>query len=161
MLGHPIAHSLSPVLHRAAYRALGLADWRYDALDVTAEQLPEVLAGLDAGWAGLSLTMPLKHAVLPLLDHVDPLAQTVGAVNTVLVQPERSGRALVGANTDVYGIVAALREGLRGAPTTAAVLGGGATAASTLAALAELGITSAAVYVRSAGRSGPCILQHI
>lgn len=157
VLGHPIAHSLSPVLHRAAYRALGLTDWRYGAADVTTDQLAAFLDRLDAGWAGLSLTMPLKHAVLPLLDHVDPLAQTVGAVNTVLVQPGRSGRALVGANTDVPGIVAALREGLAAAPATAAVLGGGATAASTLAALTELGITSAAVYVRSAGRSGALV----
>ncbi len=86
VLGHPVQHSLSPVLHRAAYRALGLDDWRYDALDVTSEGLPEVLRGLDDTWAGLSLTMPLKQTVIPLLDHVEPLAEVVGAVNTVLVQ---------------------------------------------------------------------------
>ncbi len=166
VLGHPIAHSLSPALHRAAYAALGLDGWTYEWVDVTAEQLPGFVAGLDATWAGLSLTMPLKHAVLPLLDHVDPLADVVGAVNTVLVQPVGGARALVGANTDVYGLVAALREGLArvaasGAvpdePRTAAVLGGGATAASTLAALGELGVTAPAVYVRSLGRSGPLV----
>lgn len=158
MLGHPVAHSLSPVLHTAAYDALGLEGWRYTAEDVTEGDLVRFLAGLDAGWAGLSLTMPLKHAVLPLLDHVEPLAEVVGAVNTVLVQPERGGVSLVGANTDVHGVVAALREGLDGrVPGTAAVLGGGATAASSLAALAELGVTDAAVYVRSLGRSGALV----
>ena len=158
MLGHPIAHSLSPALHRAAYRALGLDGWRYTTADVTEDELVRFLASLDAGWAGLSLTMPLKRAVLPLVDHVQPLAEAVGAVNTVLVQPERTGCSLVGANTDVHGIVAALREGLAArTPGTGAVLGGGATAASTLAALAELGVTSPAVYVRSLGRSGALV----
>jgi shikimate dehydrogenase len=158
VLGHPIAHSLSPVLHEAAYRALGLERWRYTAEDVTEEGLVRFLAGLDAGWAGLSLTMPLKQAVLPLLDHVEPMAEVVGAVNTVLVQPERGGYSLVGANTDVHGVAAALREGLAGRiPVTGAVLGGGATAASSLAALAELGITDALVYVRSLGRSGALV----
>ncbi len=158
VLGHPIAHSLSPVLHLAAYRALGLDRWRYTAEDVTEDDLVRFLAGLDAGWAGLSLTMPLKQTVLPLLDHVEPLAEVVGAVNTVLVQPERGGYSLVGANTDVHGVAAALREGLAGrAPVTAAVLGGGATAASALAALAEFGITEAVVYVRSLGRSGALV----
>lgn len=157
VLGHPIAHSLSPVLHRAAYRALGLDGWTYEWVDVTSEQLPGFVAGLDSSWAGLSLTMPLKHAVLPLLDHVDPLAAVVGAVNTVLVQPVGAVRTLVGANTDVHGLVAALREGLPAAPATAAVLGGGATAASALAALGELGVTDPAVYVRSLGRAGPLV----
>jgi shikimate dehydrogenase len=158
VLGHPIAHSLSPVLHTAAYRALGLEGWRYTAEDVAQDGLVGFLAGLDATWAGLSLTMPLKHAVLPLLDHVEPLADVVGAVNTVLVQPERGGCSLVGANTDVHGIVSALREGLgTRSPTGAAVLGGGATAASCLAALAELGITEPVVYVRSLGRSGALV----
>lgn len=103
VLGHPIAHSLSPVLHRAAYAALGL-DWTYDAVDVTEETLPGFVAALDDGWAGLSLTMPLKQAVLPLLDHVEPLAEVVGAVNTVLVQGGGARPTLVGANTDVHGL---------------------------------------------------------
>jgi shikimate dehydrogenase len=148
VLGHPVAHSLSPVLHRAAYEALGLTGWRYDAIDVTEDDLPAFLAGLDASWAGLSLTMPLKQTVIGLLDHVEPLAEVVGAVNTVLFQ----GRTLVGANTDVHGIVAAL--GLDGQIGTAAVLGAGATASSTLAALAQLGCTSPVVYVRAIGRAG-------
>ena len=148
VLGHPIAHSLSPALHRAAYAALGLSDWRYDAVDVTEDGLAAFLRGLDDSWAGLSLTMPLKQTVIPLLDHVEPLAEVVGAVNTVLFQ----GRTLVGANTDVHGIVAAL--GLDGPVAGAAVLGAGATASSTLAALAQLGCTSPVVYVRSVARAG-------
>ncbi len=160
MLGHPIAHSLSPTLHRAAYAALGLAEWRYDAVDVTEEQLAAFMAALGPDWAGLSLTMPLKQTVLPLLDHVEPLAEVVGAVNTVLVQSSGGERpVLTGANTDVHGLVAALQEGLPvdapAAARTAAVLGAGATAASALAALAQLGCTNPVVYVRSLARIGP------
>ena len=155
VLGHPVAHSLSPVLHSAAYRALGLDGWEYTAIDVTEEELASFVEGLDESWAGLSLTMPLKQVVLPLLDHVEPLAGVVGAVNTVLFQPTGSVRTLVGANTDVHGLVAALREGLGDRPVgSAVVLGAGATAASTLAALAELGCTTPTVLVRSLGRTG-------
>lgn len=156
VLGHPVAHSLSPVLHRAAYAALGLDGWTYEAIDTTEEQLPALVNGLDASWAGLSLTMPLKHAVIPLLDHVDPLANVVGAVNTLIVQPMGGRRpTFVGTNTDVHGLVAALREGLGERPvTTAVVLGAGATAASTLAALAQLGCPTPTVLVRSLGRTG-------
>jgi len=165
VLGHPVAHSLSPVLHRAAYRALGLDGWSYEAVDVTEDRLAGFVDALDSTWAGLSLTMPLKQTVLPLLDHVEPLAQVVGAVNTVLVQAGGGRPVLTGANTDVHGIVAALSEGLAaaGAPAaageaaparTAVVLGAGATAASTLAALAQLGCTAPVVHVRSLGRTG-------
>uniref|UniRef100_UPI002027E19E shikimate dehydrogenase family protein n=1 Tax=Actinotalea sp. C106 TaxID=2908644 RepID=UPI002027E19E len=160
VLGHPVTHSLSPVLHGAAYAALGLEGWQYDRLDVTEEALPEVLAGLDGSWAGLSLTMPLKKTVLGLLDHVEPLAEVVGAVNTVLVQAGAGDRpVLVGANTDVHGLVTALGEGLAGRGVTgpvrsAVVIGAGATAASTLAALAQLGCTTAQVHVRSMARAG-------
>jgi shikimate dehydrogenase len=147
------------VLHRAAYAALGLDAWRYDAVDVTEEQLPAFLGSLTGEWAGLSLTMPLKQTVIGLLDHIEPLAEVVGAVNTVLVQAGRGRPVLTGANTDVYGIVTALGEALGPGPVasvrrTAAVLGGGATAASTLAALAQLGCTTPVVYVRSLGRIG-------
>lgn len=155
VLGHPIGHSLSPVLHRAAYAALGLDDWRYDADDVTEEGLAGFLAGLDDRWVGLSLTMPLKQTVLPLLDHVEPLAEVVGAVNTVLLHGVGAGRSLTGANTDVHGIVAALAEsGATGPLRSAAVVGAGATAASTLAALGQLGCTAPRVYVRSPARAG-------
>jgi len=161
VLGHPVAHSASPTLHRAAYAALGLVGWRYDVVDVTSDRLGEFVAGLDAAWAGLSLTMPLKQTVLPMLDHIEPLAAAVGAVNTVLVEAGGRRPVLVGANTDVYGMVTALLERLPSPPSgsapmrrTAAVLGGGATAASALAALAQLGCTAPVVYVRSLGRIG-------
>jgi hypothetical protein len=101
VLGRPIAHSLSPPLHRAAYEALGL-DWTYDAVECGEDDLPALLDGLDASWAGLSLTMPLKQAVLPLLDEVSDLARDVAAANTVVL---REGRR-AGSNTDVHGIVA-------------------------------------------------------
>ncbi|MCL2802973.1 MAG: shikimate dehydrogenase [Micrococcales bacterium] len=150
VLGHPIAHSLSPALHQAAYRELGLANWRYDAFDVDQAGLAGFLAGLDgAEWAGLSLTRPLKQVVLGLLDHIEPLAQAVGAVNTVLLTPA----GWVGANTDVYGMVQALTDaGPLGQADSAALLGGGATAASALAAVAELGLTTVEVFVRSTAR---------
>jgi shikimate dehydrogenase len=161
VLGHPVAHSLSPVLHTAAYRALGLDGWEYGVHDVTEGALAGFLRDVDAGWAGLSLTMPLKQVVIPLLDHVDPLAEAVGAVNTVLFSGggHSGGGGSVtttGTNTDVHGIVAALREGLgaRGV-ADAVILGGGATAASALAAVAELGCVSPRVFVRSLERIGP------
>ena len=107
VLGAPISHSLSPVLHRAAYSALGLTGWDYTAHEVTEAELPGFLQGLGADWAGLSLTMPLKAAVLPLLDAASPVVEVVGAANTVLL---RDGRR-VGDNTDVPGMVAALAAG--------------------------------------------------
>jgi shikimate dehydrogenase len=143
VLGSPIAHSLSPVLHRAAYRDLGL-DWRYDAVDISESGLAGFVAGCGSEWVGLSLTMPLKRAVLPLLDTRARLVEVVGAANTVVFGP---GRRLAGHNTDVAGIVAAL-HGIGAQPGQAVVLGGGATAASALAALAELGSTEVRALVR-------------
>src|SRR5512141_2558139 len=112
VLGHPVGHSLSPVLHRAAYRALGLPGWSYTAVDVEESGLEDFLAeGAGQGWAGWSLTMPLKRAVRPLLVRESDLARDVGAVNTVLVAPD----GLEGFNTDVHGIVEAFGErGVRG-----------------------------------------------
>ena len=153
VLGSPVAHSLSPVLHRAAYAELGLRDWTYDAYDVDAAALPVFLDGLGDEWVGLSLTMPLKAAVLPLLDRVSDLARDVGAVNTVLLGPD--GRS--GDNTDVPGLVAALREQGLDRPDRAWVLGGGATATSALAALRELGVAEPVVVVRDARRAQPLL----
>jgi shikimate dehydrogenase len=144
VLGSPIAHSLSPLLHRAAYDALGL-DWRYDALEVTADGLPHFLGTLTPDWVGLSLTMPLKVAVLPLLTSRSALVETTGAANTVLL---RDGE-LVGDNTDVAGLLEALREAGITAAASAVVLGGGATACSALAVLKELGCLSPTLVVRS------------
>src|SRR5688572_28400212 len=96
VLGSPIEHSLSAELHRAAYVELGL-DWRYDAVEVDEAGLAGFLDGLGPEWRGLSLTMPLKRAVVPLLDEVRDRAVEAGAANTVLLGEGRR----VGHNTDV------------------------------------------------------------
>ncbi|MCL1872424.1 MAG: shikimate dehydrogenase [Promicromonosporaceae bacterium] len=154
VLGHPIAHSLSPVLHRAAYEALGLDGWQYTAIDTTSDTLRDVVDDLDLSWAGLSLTMPLKQTVIPMLGDVDPVAAATGAVNTVVVRPSSCSIALAGYNTDVHGLVAALREGLGSVQVSrAVVLGAGATAASAVAALAQLGCASPLVLARSLART--------
>jgi shikimate dehydrogenase len=147
VLGSPIAHSLSPTLHRAAYAELGL-DWTYDAVEVDELGLPAFLDGLDASWRGLSLTMPLKRAVLPLLDDLDNWAEVSGAANTVVLDGERHGY-----NTDVPGAVAALHEQGVERVGSAVVLGGGATAASVLLALGELGCREARLLVRDPDRA--------
>lgn len=157
VLGSPIAHSLSPVMHQAAYEALGLDTWVYGSAECDEAALPAIISGLDSEWAGLSVTMPLKQAMMAHLDVVEPLAQAVGGVNTVIVQHTGAGQLLTGANTDVHGIVAALREvtSPQWQPKRAVILGAGATAASTLAALAHLGITSSTVLARNPGRAAP------
>ena len=104
VLGDPIAHSLSPALHRAGYAAVGL-DWTYEAHPVAAGQLAGFVRGLDASWRGLSLTMPLKREAADLASAVSPVARVAGAVNTLLLVDG----ALHGDNTDVPGAVAALR----------------------------------------------------
>ncbi|WP_029069732.1 shikimate dehydrogenase [Jonesia quinghaiensis] len=152
VLGHPISHSLSPVLHQAAYDALGI-DWLYGRCDVIEEDLSGFIEALDRSWRGLSLTMPLKQRVIPLLDHVDPLAAVTGAVNTVLIQPVGAARALTGTNTDVHGIVHAIREARTAEVRTAVILGAGATASSALAAVAQLGCATPTVAVRSLART--------
>lgn len=150
VLGSPIAHSLSPVLHRAAYRALGLTDWSYDRFEVGEAELAPFLGGLGQEWAGLSLTMPLKRAVIPLLDEISDTAASVSAVNTVVLTDD--GRAL-GENTDIPGLVAALAErGVTGVER-ATVLGAGATAASALAALGRLGAREVTACVRTEARA--------
>jgi shikimate dehydrogenase len=152
VLGTPIAHSLSPVLHRAAYQALGLTGWSYEAIECGAARLPAVLDACGPEWAGLSLTMPLKRAVLPLLDQIAPLAREVGAANTVVF----AGGRRQGHNTDVPGMIAALAEtGLTGlpGPATVLILGGGATACSALAAARGLGAVHATAAVRDPARA--------
>ncbi|MBV9293305.1 MAG: shikimate dehydrogenase [Frankiales bacterium] len=147
VLGSPIAHSLSPVLHLAAYAALGLDDWTYRAIECTEADLAATLQQLDAeGLAGVSLTMPLKRAVLPLLARSDRLVDEVGAANTTLF----GGVAgeWWGGNTDVPGMVSALRRAGLSSVSDACVLGGGATAMSALAALRDLGALAPHVVVR-------------
>lgn len=149
VLGSPIDHSLSPVIHQAAYRHLGL-DWTYTAHDVDEAGLAGFVAALDDEWRGLSLTMPLKRVALDVADGSSELARTVGSANTLVRSDD--GR-LAADNTDVPGLVAALRERHVDAPATACVWGGGATAASALAAVAMLGVQSTHVHARSAERA--------
>jgi shikimate dehydrogenase len=149
VLGRPVAHSLSPLLHRAAYAALGLKDWTYDALDVGAEDLPVLLAGLGEEWRGFSVTMPCKQAAVEVADLVEPLPRLLGAANT-LVRTEGGWRA---ENTDVSGIGMALS--LAGAQDvdSATVIGAGGTAAAAAVALASLGARSVDVVVRDTSRA--------
>ncbi|GGT44585.1 shikimate dehydrogenase [Streptomyces purpureus] len=150
VLGSPIAHSLSPVLHRAAYEALGLAHWSYDRFEVDEARLPGFFAELDETWAGFSLTMPLKRAVIPLLDEVSATAAAVEAVNTVVFTDD--GRR-VGDNTDIPGMIAALAERGVEKVESAAILGAGATASSALAALSRICTGPVSAYVRSETRA--------
>ena len=149
VLGKPIAHSLSPVLHRAAYEALGFTDWTYEVVECDERGLAAYVESRGQEWAGLSLTMPLKRTVLPLLDHVDHLAAATGGANTVVFRPE--GR--YGYNTDVQGIVDALAEAGAQAPGSVTILGAGATACSALAAVGELGAAGADIAVRDPSRA--------
>jgi len=153
VLGHPIAHSLSPTLHRAAYRVHGMP-WQYDAFDVEAGGLAAFIDGLGPEWAGLSLTMPLKVEAVALMDFIEPMAKIVGSVNTVLFQPFADTRHLVGANTDVHGVVAALAEAGVDQAQTGVIIGGGATATSAMAALGQIGVTAPVVAVRDRARAG-------
>ncbi|MBD2760765.1 shikimate dehydrogenase [Yimella sp. cx-573] len=151
VLGSPIQHSLSPVLHRAAYVSLGLRDWSYDRCEVDEAGLAGFLAELDDSWAGLSLTMPLKEQALVLADQCDPLALQTGAVNTLVA--DETG--WTGYNTDVHGVVAALGDagvGPGAGMETAMILGSGATARSALAAVAEIGVTRVVFGVRREAR---------
>jgi shikimate dehydrogenase len=135
-------------MHRAAYAQLGLA-WTYEAREVDAEGLADVLASLDSSWRGLSLTMPLKRAAVPLCDVLSATARRVGAVNTVLL----TGKSRSGDNTDVPGFAAALAErGVRKVES-AVVLGAGATALSATAALTDLGLERLHLAVREPRRA--------
>ena len=148
VLGSPIAHSLSPALHRAAYAELGL-DWTYEAIGMRPEGLAAFLDGLDDSWRGLSLTMPLKRTVVGLVDSLDDWSRLSGVANTVVLDATRR----LGHNTDIPGAVGALRERVHDPLRSAVVLGGGATAASVLLALAELGCGAAQLLVRDPARA--------
>jgi shikimate dehydrogenase len=153
VLGRPVAHSLSPVLHRAAYAALGLDEWTYDALDVGAEDLPDLLAGLGEEWRGFSVTMPCKQAAVDVADVVEPLPRLLHAANT-LVRTDAGWRA---ENTDVTGIGMALRLAGVEQVGAAAVIGAGGTAAAAAVALASLGAEHVDVVVRDPSRAGDVV----
>ena len=152
VLGSPIAHSKSPAIQRAAYAALGL-DWTYEATDVTGETLPAYLQSRDSSWRGLSLTMPLKRDVLPLLDWRAPLVDLVGGANTVLFTDD----GVRGFNTDVYGVQRSFREAGYSALGEVHVIGAGATAASVIAGVAGLGASRVTVAARTAAKAEPLV----
>lgn len=170
VLGSPIAHSLSPALHTAAYGVLGL-NWEYTAIQVAEGELAGFLDGLTPEWLGLSLTMPLKHEIQPHLADLDRIATLTGAVNTVRFgdasvaggadtgdgAAPTSSRPLSGYNTDVPGLVRALAEAGIDRATHVTLMGAGATAASALVAAAELGAESVDIIARTPRRAEPLV----
>lgn len=144
MLGSPIAHSRSPDLHLAAYRALGLADWTYQRIECGAEELPGLVGGFGPEWVGVSVTMPGKFAALRFADERTDRADLVGSANT-LVRTPGGWRA---DNTDIDGVAGAL--GAAGTPKGPAVVSGsGGTAPAAIVALADLGVTDITVVARN------------
>ncbi|MEV5693851.1 shikimate dehydrogenase [Micromonospora globbae] len=147
VVGKPIAHSLSPVIHNAGYAAAGLAGWSYTRIECAESELPGLVAGLGLEWAGLSVTMPGKEAALAVADAASPVAVAVGAANTLVRRPDGSWYA---DNTDVTGMVevlvgAGVRPGAR-----VSVLGAGGTARAALAAAARLDARTVTVVARRA-----------
>jgi shikimate dehydrogenase len=145
VLGSPIAHSLSPELHTAGYRALGLDDWDYTRADVAEHELVEFVAGLGPEWRGLSLTRPLKEVAFEVATTVSDVARDTGSINTLLRRPDGGWDA---DNTDVVGVLGALAEvGVEHAERPV-VVGSGATARSVVAAFVALGATRVDFMVR-------------
>jgi shikimate dehydrogenase len=153
VLGRPVSHSLSPLLHRAAYAALGLDDWTYDALDVGAEDLPDLLAGLGEEWRGFSVTMPCKQAAVEVADVVEPLPRLLHAANT-LIRTDAGWRA---ENTDVTGVGMALQLAGVERVTHAAIIGAGGTAAAAAVALSSLGAQHVDLVVRNPERAAELV----
>jgi shikimate dehydrogenase len=148
VIGSPVAHSLSPVLHRAAYRALGL-DWGYDRHEVRAGGLTAFVDGLDRHWRGLSVTMPLKEETAALADGADRTVELTGAANTLLLD----GGRRIARNTDVAGVERALTDAGAADLEHAVIVGAGATARSVLVALDGLGLRGVTALVRDPARA--------
>ncbi|MGC4749381.1 shikimate dehydrogenase [Micromonospora sp. DT201] len=147
VLGKPIAHSLSPVIHNAGYAAAGLTGWSYTRIECAAAELSDLVAGLGPEWAGLSVTMPGKEAALAVADAASPVAVAVGAANTLVRRPDGSWYA---DNTDVAGMVQVLTDAGVVAGAAVTVLGAGGTARAALAAAAQLACPSVTVVARRA-----------
>lgn len=155
LIGWPVAHTLSPAMHNAAFEALGL-NWRYVALPVRPKALGTAVAGLAAlGFAGANVTMPHKEAVLAHLDHSSPEVRALGAANTLAVREDAAGRpVLLGLNTDHTGLIQALRDaGVELAGCRAVVLGAGGSARAVVYGLMGTGAASIAVLNRSPRRA--------
>ncbi|WP_018333673.1 shikimate dehydrogenase [Actinomycetospora chiangmaiensis] len=152
VLGSPVAHSLSPVLHGAAYTALGLSGWTYERRECTAEELPGLVGALDEAWVGLSVTMPGKKAALAFATSASARARRLGVANTLV----RSDAGWTADCTDVDGVVGALRgAGIveHAGRHDVVVLGAGATASAAVGALADLGTTDVQLVVRDPARA--------
>lgn len=149
VLGSPIAHSKSPQLHLAAYRALGLTDWTYDRIECTAEQLPSLVKSFGPEWVGVSVTMPGKFAALEVADERTRRAELVGSANTLL-HIEHGWRA---DNTDVDGVVGALG----GVDGELVVVGSGGTARAAVVAAADLHAPSVTVVARNPAKAEPLL----
>jgi shikimate dehydrogenase len=149
VLGSPIAHSRSPQLHLAAYRALGLSDWTYERIECTADQLPSLVSGFGAEWVGVSVTMPGKFAALRFADERTPRAELVGSANTLV----HTGDGWRADNTDVDGIAGALGS-VSGDPV---VVGAGGTARAAVVAVARLGARRVTVVARDAAKAEPVV----
>lgn len=145
VLGKPIAHSLSPVIHSAGYAAAGLTAWSYTAIECAEAELPDLVAGLGPEWAGLSLTMPLKEVALTVAAEVSATAAAAGAANTLVRRPDGSWYA---DNTDVTGMVAVLTGAGVVPGGSVTILGAGGTARAALTAAARLGASSVTVLAR-------------
>ena len=143
VLGSPVAHSLSPVLHNAAYLALGL-DHTYNSIEVAESELKTFLSEIDTNWLGVSLTMPLKEVAFDFVDVCDDLATQTGAINTLVF-----ANGISAFNTDVLGIVDALTEVEVGQISSGVIFGSGATARSSLVALQHLGASSVTCVARN------------
>ncbi len=133
VLGSPVSHSLSPILHNAAYAALGMNN-SYEAIETSQSELGSFLAGVDGDWLGVSLTMPLKEVAFDFADTCDDLSKVTGAINTLVFHD-----GIKGFNTDVLGIVDALTEADLDQVSNAVIFGSGATARSSLVALQSMG----------------------
>lgn len=156
VLGSPVGHSRSPDLHRAAYAALDLTGWTYDAIETTAEQLAARVGEAGPEWVGFSVTMPGKIAALEFADERTARAELIGSANTLVRLPDGRWRADC---TDVDGMAGALTEA--GVPTgaaTAVVIGAGGTALPTVAALADRGFSEVVIVARSRARAGDVLV---
>lgn len=154
VLGSPVAHSLSPVLHGAAYAELGLTDWTFERVEVDAAGLPGLVGGLGPEWAGLAVTMPGKRAALVFAGEHTARAAAVGAANTLV----RVGDGWRADCTDVAGVTGALTAvGYRAAGRPALVLGAGGTAAAAVAGLADLGVRDVVIVVREPSRAADTV----
>jgi shikimate dehydrogenase len=142
VLGSPVAHSKSPQLHLAAYRALGLDDWTYERIECGAEELPGVVGGFGPEWVGVSVTMPGKFAALRFADEHAERAVLVGSANTLVRTPRGGWRA---DNTDIDGVAGALGS----VSGRALVCGSGGTAPAAVVGLGELGVPGITVVARN------------